>query len=159
MLVPIDIPTASYAVASAPDTLTTVSIGSCVAICLYSSSASVGALMHCMLPRAEQHMTNPYLYTDTALSSITKELIERGVTVQELTAKIVGGAQMFPTLHTEGQDIGKRNIDEAKLLLKVIGIPIVASDVGGNNGRSLVFDLTTGGVTITQALSAEVKQI
>jgi chemotaxis protein CheD len=159
MLVPIDIPTASYAVAKAPDTLATVSIGSCVAICLYSASVNVGALMHCMLPRAERHMTNPYLYTDTAMSNILKELLKQNITVQQLTAKLVGGAQMFPTLEGNNQDIGKRNIDEANLILQVIGIPVIASDVGGNNGRSLVFDLSTGMVTITQALSAEVKQI
>jgi chemotaxis protein CheD len=127
----IDVPTASHAVGRAPDNIGTSGVGSCVVICLYSQEDKSGGLVHYMLPRAEQDMTNVYRYADTSLSA--------------------GGAQMFPglaPLNEDGKSIGQRNVEEADLLLKTIGIPIVGKSILGFRGKSLVFDLASGNVVI-----------
>jgi chemotaxis protein CheD len=146
----IEVPTAAYAIARAPESLMTIGVGSCVAICLYSPQFHAGALLHCMLSRAGQHVPNPFLYADTGISRILEELIKIGVTPTSLVAKLVGGAEMFPTLQTPGESgIGTRNIEETTKILQAIGIPVASSSLGGNRGKSLAFDLNTGIVTIT----------
>jgi len=45
-------------------------------------------------------------------------------------------------------NLGSRTIDVVTTELDKLGIPIVGEDVGGNKGRSLIFDLANGSVTI-----------
>jgi chemotaxis protein CheD len=147
----IDVPTASHAVGRAPDNIGTSGVGSCVVICLYSQEDKSGGLVHYMLPRAEQDMTNVYRYADTSLSAVLSELAKAGIRKDKLTAKVIGGAQMFPglaPLNEDGKSIGQRNVEEADLLLKTIGIPIVGKSILGFRGKSLVFDLASGNVVI-----------
>lgn len=40
--------------------------------------------------------------------------------------------------------IGPRNVDAVLHELKVLRIPVVAQDVGGNSGRTIEFDPKTG---------------
>jgi chemotaxis protein CheD len=150
--VQIDVPTAGHAIATAPDSLTTEGVGSCIIVCLYSQKNKTGALLHCMLPRAENDNSNPYRCVDTALDRIVVELLHRGIKIPDLTAKLVGGAQMFVT-HESRLSIGQQNIDETLRILNAMGISVVASDVGGNSGRSLTFDINTGLISIFKALS------
>ena len=147
----IEVPTASFAIGQAPSSLVTVGVGSCVAICLYSPRHRAGALLHSMLGRAGQRVPNPALYADTGISAVLEQLIKLGVPPTSLTAKVIGGAEMFPVLQQYYlHAIGKRNIDEATRLLQAIGIPIAGTSTGGNRGRSLTFDLSSGLVTITE---------
>ena len=156
----IEVPTASYAIAQAPNSLTTVGVGSCVAICLYSPESHAGALLHCMLSRAGQHVPNPALYADTGVSTVLEQLLKLGVTPTSLIAKLVGGAEMFPTLQTaDAHGIGQRNVEETTKILQAIGIPIASTSLGGNRGRSLVFDLATGVVTVTEPFKAQGQSI
>jgi len=150
MTAPINVPTAGYAISKFPDSLTTLGIGSCIVICLYSQEHQTGALIHCMLPRTENDNSNPYRCVDTGLNQIVVELLHRGIKITSLTAKLVGGSQMFPTIESE-QSIGELNIAEATHSLHAMGIPVVASDLGGNSGRSLVFDLNNGSVSISRS--------
>jgi chemotaxis protein CheD len=145
----IDVPTASYALSAAPNSISTIGVGSCIVTCLYSESMKVGVLLHYMLPRLEKDTSNPYRYADTAISTVLKELATHGIDRHGLKAKVVGGGQMFANLAVT-ESIGKKNIDETYRLLRTLGIPIMASDVGGNVGRSVIFDLTTGAVTVTK---------
>jgi chemotaxis protein CheD len=147
----INVPTAGYAIGTMPDSITTVGVGSCVVICLYSRERKIGALLHCMLPRCEGDSSNPFRCVDTALNQIVVELLHQGVKTSELTAKLVGGAQMFPSIHTQ-TSIGQQNLDESLRILKAMGIAIAASDTGGNSGRSVVFNLDSGEVSITNSL-------
>jgi len=144
----IEVDTSNYAIASAPDILSTSGIGSCVAICLYQKERKCGALLHIMLPRAEKDGLNPLRFADTALSTVLVELSKQNITKEQLVAKVVGGAQMFKNATSENS-IGARNVAEVRLLLTSVNIAIMAEDVGGTNGRSLEFNLETGGVTIS----------
>jgi len=143
----INVDTSDFAVGSAPQVLTTAGIGSCVAVCLYQKERHIGALLHIMLPRAEGDHLNPRRFADTAINLAILELGKHSVGPDELTAKLVGGAQMFKAFASAG-NIGMRNVEEIRRILQTIGIPIEAEDIGGNTGRNLEFDLDSGLVTI-----------
>lgn len=144
----IEVNTSDFALGKAPQTLTTFGIGSCVAVCLYEKERHIGALLHIMLPRSEGDHLNPLRFADTALSFVLVELQKQSITPVNLTAKLVGGAQMFKA-YAQTSNIGAKNVAEIKRILQAIGVPIESEDVGGNAGRNLTFDLSSGLVTIT----------
>jgi chemotaxis protein CheD len=154
----IEVPVAGFAIAKDPDSLITVGIGSCIAICLHSQDKKVGALLHVMLPKASQDLSNPFRYVDTALSQIFEQLQAIGINSKELAAKLVGGAQMFPSA-VDSLAIGQTNIQEATRLLSVAGVSVIASEVGGHNARSIVFEAATGIVSIFQGAPTSSQKI
>ena len=59
-------------------------------------------------------------------------------------AKMAGGAKMFAVKGTgDLLNIGERNAEAIKEILKNRGIPLIASDCGGNYGRTIEFDPVT----------------
>lgn len=144
-----------FAVDQAPTVLLTQGIGSCVAVCLYQKEQKIGALAHIMLPKAikiasDGDQVNPLRFVSTALPIVVGELEKVGIAKESLSAKIVGGAHMFKVLGgREEDDLGTKNIQAAEEYLTTAGIKIDNEEVGGNVGRSLEFDLTTGVVKVT----------
>ncbi|MDR1134986.1 MAG: chemotaxis protein CheD [Clostridiales Family XIII bacterium] len=135
-----------YAKSRAPEIIVTYALGSCVGICLYDSLRKIGGLSHIMLPEssmASRTETNRMKFADTALTDITRDLVNMGAS--RLTAKIAGGAQMFatPAMGAMG-DIGGRNVRAVKAALARLKIPIIAEDTGRDYGRTVYFDLSTG---------------
>ena len=136
----------SYYVGRNPSTLICIGLGSCVAIALHDAQNHVGALAHAMLPSYHEgrDKSNPGKYVDTSVYLMVDELQELGTKKRMIKAKIVGGAQMFTFISPDVLDVGSRNIEWAKKVLKDEGIPIIAEDVGGKKGRTMNFDLKTG---------------
>lgn len=135
-------------VIEAPDKIRTSGLGSCVGVVIYDTFKKVAGLAHVMLPDSsltKQSEYNPYKFADTAIDILIDKLIQLGARKSQLKAKIAGGAQMFQ--FQTGSDImriGPRNVDAVKKMLKTYQIPIVSSDTGGNQGRTIEFDpLTT----------------
>lgn len=134
-------------VIEAPNKIRTSGLGSCVGVVVYDSFKQVAGLAHVMLPNS--HLTkqtefNEYKYADTAIDSLVNQLIKLGARKSQLKAKIAGGAQMFQ--FESGSDImriGPRNVDAVKEKLKQHRIPIMSSDTGGNQGRTIEFDPLT----------------
>src|SRR5690625_5750322 len=92
-------------------------------------------------------------------SDVCSSDLDEGARKFSLKAKIAGGAQMF-TFQTSSEitRIGPRNITAVKERLKMHRIPIVAEDVGGNNGRTIEFDAITGMLKV-RAVNQEEKFI
>lgn len=136
----------------APDTIRTSGLGSCVGIVLYDMSKQVAGLAHIMLPDsglAKQNQINKYKYADTAIDYLIEKLIENDARKFSIKAKIAGGAQMFQINGTSDvMRIGPRNVEAVKERLKMHRIPIISSDVGGNSGRTIEFDPSTGKLKI-----------
>lgn len=135
---------ADYKISKAPDKIITLGLGSCVGIAIYDKYTGIGGLSHIMLPDSQQFqkVAKVEKFADLAIPHMVKELLKSGINKRGMVAKIAGGASMFqfadksPTL-----DIGARNIKAVKKTLKEIGIPILAEDVGGNSGRTMILDL------------------
>lgn len=142
---------ADAAIISAPGTIATIGLGSCVGILLYDNICNIAALVHIMLPdsTAFKVITNPYKFADTAIPLIIKEMIQQGCSKRNIVAKIAGGAAMFKfSENTINSDIGNRNVIAVKEAIKQQGIKIVAEDVGGSKGRSMFANAENGMVTI-----------
>jgi chemotaxis protein CheD len=85
-------------------------------------------------------------------------MVEEGADYTSVEAKIAGGSDMFE-FESFGDGVGKRNVQAAKDELEKLGVPIVAEDVGGERGRTVVFDTGTGSLTIRTASDDGVKEL
>jgi chemotaxis protein CheD len=125
-----------YRVGSFP--MITIGLGSCIGLTLYDPNLRVGAMAHIMLPESGGRTDRPGKYADTAVPLLVKELITLGCKNRSIVAKIAGGACMFEYFGT-GLNIGERNAEKVRILLKERHIQLAAEDVGGKVGRSVTF--------------------
>ena len=138
-------------VAFSPDKLITVGLGSCVGIALYDKVIGFGGLAHIMLPDSTQFnkVTNMIKFADLAIPILVENMIKKGARLRNMSAKIAGGASMFNFSDKSIiMDIGNRNGIAVKNALKILSIPIIGEDLGGNKGRTLIFDIGSGILSI-----------
>ena len=140
---------------AAPDSITTIGLGSCVGVVLYDEIRKVSGLVHVMLPdstRIREH-ANRAKFADTGVPLLIEMLEKQGIYRRSLKAKIAGGAKMFDFGRnaTEEEGIGYQNVQAVKRVLAQYHIPIVAQDVGLNYGRTILFDPETCNLKVTSA--------
>lgn len=141
-----------------PDKITTVGLGSCIGIVLYSATHDVCGMVHIMLPSSKEikNNSNRAKFADTGIEDLVKMLDQRGVKKGSLVAKIAGGATMF--VFSGASDlgsIGERNIKSVKETLAALAIPIVAEDTGADYGRTIIFDNSSKKLTVRCAGKAD----
>jgi len=95
----IDIGMGELSVAKTPSSMITSGVGSCVVICLFSTSQKAGAMAHIMLPKRTITSIpideSQYKYADVAIPVMLESLEKEGIRKTSLVAKIAGGANMF----------------------------------------------------------------
>lgn len=141
---------ADYAVA-ANGTISTIGLGSCVAIVLHDAKAQVGGLAHVLLPSEamSRDKSNPAKFPTTAVPLLLSEMRRLGASLERITAKIIGGASMFGNLMPAGGiNIGERNVTAVRDVLAATGVPIVAEDTGSDYGRSVFLYVLSGRVEV-----------
>lgn len=141
---------ADYAVAT-NGMLSTIGLGSCVAIVLYDAEAAIGGLAHVLLPSESmsRDRSNPAKFPATVVPLLVEEMRGLGAELRRMRAKIAGGASMFGNLiGTGGINIGERNVVAVRAALDRAGIPLVANDTGSDYGRSVFFYLDDGRVEV-----------
>ena len=130
-------------VARETEQLSSVGLGSCVAVIVFAPKQRVAALAHCMLPERSDDDDILGKYADSAVPALLELLHDAGGTAP-FAAAIVGGASMFPGLPSDFvRDIAGSNVSAAKKALADASIPLRAEDVGGHVGRSVLVDPTT----------------
>jgi len=152
---------AQWKTTQAPNKLITLGLGSCVGVALYDPLNKIGGLCHIMLPDSTQFKRNENLgkFADTAIPIVYEEMVSRGAKKKGIIAKIAGGAQMFSSADSRViGNIGKRNVDKTIEVLKQMGIRLVAQDVGGNHGRTMIFDTCDGSVYL-RILGKKMKKL
>lgn len=141
---------ADYAVSQGDMVLSSVGLGSCIAIALYDARTGIGGLAHILVPSPSlaRDTSNPAKFPSTAIPLLVAEMRRRGAS-SEITAKIAGGASMFASLIPAGGiNMGARNTFATREALVDAGVPLVAEDTGGDHGRSVYFHLATGRLEI-----------
>ena len=117
---------ADLKVGRAPDTLTTLGLGSCIGLTLYDPVSKIGGLVHYMLPDSTKlkNNTNIAKFGDTGIRELLKQVLASGANQRRLVAKIAGGACMFEMsgLSSVG-NVGARNAEAAKEILKELKLP------------------------------------
>lgn len=138
---------ADLKVAKAPDTLTTLGLGSCIGLTLYDPVMKIGGMVHYMLPDSTKIKNNSNIakFGDTGIRELLRQMLASGASQRRLVAKIAGGAQMFAISGNSAVgNVGERNAEEAVLMLRELGIPLIARDTGLNYGRTVELDCETG---------------
>jgi chemotaxis protein CheD len=136
---------ADLAVASGDAVLVTAGLGSCVALALHDRARGIAGLAHILLPSVGTGPVSihPAKYADTGVPLLVGEMRRHGARGR-LDARMAGGARMFAALLSSGINMGQRNVDAVRAALAALDIPVVAEDVGGDYGRSVRVDASTG---------------
>ncbi len=160
---------AQHKVVAEPALLVCSALGSCVAVCLYDPFARVAGVVHILLPNARYTLKceNPDKFADAGVQNLVADMAGRGAHRKRLRAKIAGGACLFDfgprdsssyTEITAVASIGERNVAAVKSILAMLGIPIVAEDVGERYGRSVYFN-SDGGAMRVKSVKAGEKEL
>lgn len=133
-------------------------LGSCVAITLWHPVLRCGGMCHFLLP-GRNDATREALdgrYGDEAVRLFLRETDRLNTTPGEYQAKLFGGGNMFYDLMGGGAvTVGQRNIEAARVLLRVAGFALQEEDVGGSGYRKIIFDLGDGSVWVRHEKKAD----
>lgn len=154
----IEVGMAEMKVSQAPNILVTRGLGSCVGIVLYDSVKKIGGLAHPMLPDIEtaKIKTNQSKFVNSVVYKMFEDLRRQGCLKSMLRAKLFGGGHMFSAIPSQSMfNIGAKNIEMSKDILKSLGIRLIGEDTGGNYGRTIEVDLSTGVVKIKTIFHGE----
>ena len=145
---------ADYAVTVADAELVTSGLGSCTAVAVYDAPNGVAGLAHAMLPRAEGDpgSDSEAKFVDTATAALLRDVRAVGGSLDSARAKLVGGSEMF---EFSSGSIGPRNVEAAERALADGGVRVVASDVGGDYGRSVRLRGSAGELVVRSAERGE----
>lgn len=119
--------------------MSSIGLGSCIAVVLHDKKRCVGGVAHVMLPNSNEKKDRPGKFADTAVPKLLEDLISGGSNKRDIVAKIAGGSSMFKQFKGN-LDIGGRNLEAVKKVLNEYKIPLEAEDTGGNLGRSIMYD-------------------
>ena len=155
-----------YCVVKKPTRITTL-LGSCVAVCLWNKVTQAAGMNHFLLPGGSLIDGPNTRYGDVAIDTLVESMAKLGCPPRSLQAQIFGGGAVVEHLSSVGSDIGEKNIRLARSQLAKYGIRIVHQDVGGDSGRKIHLNSTTGRVTVktvamsydTQYRSAKTKEL
>lgn len=126
-------------------------LGSCLAVCAYDKHAGVGGMNHFLLPEAppneDKKFSESFRYGSAAIESLLNSLYSKGAAKNGLTIKIFGGGKV---LNGVSRDIGQKNIDFARRFFQRENMRIDGEDVGGIQGRRIIFFPRTGKVLMKE---------
>jgi chemotaxis protein CheD len=137
---------AGLLVSEKPVMMNTV-LGSCVSVCLWDKSKKIGGMNHFMLPFWNGNGLASPKYGNIAMQQLIDKITGMSCKHEDLVAKVFGGARMLRE-QSAYFDIGRRNIDLAIRSLKDENIPVIASSTGGDKGRKIFFNTSTGEVLL-----------
>jgi two-component system chemotaxis response regulator CheB len=136
-----------YFISKQPHIISTL-LGSCVAVCLYHPQLKFGGMNHFMLPSSPTKERSGK-YGDYA-TGVLLQFMERTVgSLTGLQAIISGGANVINAI-SNGVQIGQRNIEVAREILKKHNIPIMKENTGGTLGLKLHYQNWDNRLTVEQ---------
>lgn len=127
-----------------PGTITTI-LGSCVSVCLWDPVQRVGGMNHYLLPYWNGEGLQTPKYGNVAITTLIERMIAIGSRRENLQAKVFGGASMLDN-SCAFLNIGERNVMLAETALSESRITVASRNVGGNQGRKIMFMTDSGDV-------------
>ncbi len=122
-------------------------LGSCVTVTMYCPILNIGGITHSLLPfplpGSQNTGDQTGRYVNFSIQHVFKKMTALGATTPKMEVKIFGGGQMFlplPGKQTQTTlNIGRRNVETALRTIQELGLNLTATDVGGTQGRKLLF--------------------
>ncbi len=117
-------------------------LGSCIAVCLFDLERGIGGMNHFLLPglvHPDEIFTSEVgRYGMYAMELLIGDLIKRGARREKLSAKVFGGGAVLKFRQGDG-DVTGSNVKFTTKYLELEGIPTGTRDVGGVQGRKILF--------------------
>lgn len=137
----------------AGERLITYALGSCLGIAVHDPVASVGGLLHVMLPTGSidpaKMQAKPAMFVDSGLPLLFKECYRLGAKKERMIVKVAGGAHAGASESEDRFQIGKRNVLALRKLLWKNGVMVHAQETGGvQTSRTMWLNVATGAVTL-----------
>lgn len=142
------------------DTRIRTVLGSCVSLTFWHPHLLVGGMCHYMLPNRsleKRGIRSDALdgrYADEAVAMLVKEVNAVGLPHREYQVKLFGGGNMFPGRATQVNNVGLRNVEIAREMVKMHNFNCVAEHLGGDGHRNVIFDVWNGHVWVKHAALA-----
>lgn len=121
-------------------------LGSCIGLVLHDAHNRVGGMAHIVLPTSSGPDQPLGKFANTAVPELIRLIALSGGRPINLSAKLAGGANMFGT--SNRNSIGDQNLAMVERLLNERSIPVVGRHCGGQQGRRMSYDVTTGNVLV-----------
>ncbi|MBF0165729.1 MAG: chemotaxis protein CheD [Magnetococcales bacterium] len=129
--------------------ITTV-LGSCIAVCLWDRLRKEGGMNHYKLPLWNGDGLPSPKFGNIAIAKLIERMDEMGCMRRNIVAKVFGGGAVIKS--SSGLlNVGERNIEVAIDHLARENIPIIASDMGGDYSRKILFNTAEGTIMMKRA--------
>lgn len=128
-------------------------LGSCVSIIMWHRQRRIGGMCHYMLPERLSRQASrgrDGRYAGDAVQFFREEIRRAGTAPWDYEVKLVGGGRLF----NAGMDVGRRNIDVARRLLREHGFSVVAEHLAGVGYRHVVFEVDSGQIWLKHVTDA-----
>jgi len=142
-----------YRVSKNPNMFKTI-LGSCVGVIIYDKVNKIGGLAHVYLPRSMDYKKNPkknnynLKYADILIPHMIRELVRNNGQKRYFISYIIGGATLFNVKPNSVIDIGRKNLEIVREILRTEKITFFELHVGGKTGRKVIFNLSNGDISI-----------
>lgn len=125
-------------------------LGSCVSTFIWDPITKFTAVNHFMLPICKDNYNPTPKYGDISMDLLIRKLVYKGVNINNLRAKVIGGASTLQHSTEGNYKVGEKNLDFAIKFLGSLDIPIVGLNIGGNFGRRVIFNTYNFDVMVKQ---------
>jgi len=135
---------------SIEDVIITYALVSCVGLTIYSPKNHTAGMAHIALPKPVTINKSNRIgyYATTAVPEIINRMCyQYGCNKRDMIVSLYGGA--ISQNKNDIFNIGKRNVETVKRILKDMGIKINFLDIGGTNSRTLKMNVATGRITVS----------
>ena len=137
-------------------TLVVTVLGSCLSVTMYNRRKKLGGICHGLLPRCPDQTNcvkgcgKAFKYVDCSIRHMAKLFDQRNVKRSEIEVKCFGAADMFSGKNESCgiESVGKQNVKTAEEFILSEGLSILRMDVGGLQGRKILFYTDTGEVLL-----------
>lgn len=150
---------ADFHVAKGAASFTCLGLGSCIGLYALDPEAHVSGMVHIMLPEAfkDKPVEKPGKFADTGIPALLAALEKAGANPRKLVMAYAGGAQVFKTGPgtLPKMDVGARNSVAVTEILRKMGARVIATDTGGNSGRTMMACSATGQIKIRTVSGGE----
>ncbi|MCC6233722.1 MAG: chemotaxis protein CheD [Verrucomicrobiales bacterium] len=131
-------------------TLTTYSLGSCLAVAIYDPVIRCGGLLHAMLPDSSidpvKAAKQPGMFIETGVAALFRAAYQFGAEKMRMRIAVAGGGQIMD--NSGFFNIGKRNYEALMALFQKHGLRVAAEQVGGLVNRTVYLNVASGEVRL-----------
>jgi chemotaxis protein CheD len=152
---------------SREDIIISTVLGSCIAVAMRDEVAGIGGLNHFMLPGisgpGDRHSgpkafaTEDAKYGMYAMELLINDLLREGCRRDRLRSKVFGGAALLGFGSQGQRTVAEENIEFVMDFLETEKIPILATDVGGQEARKILFFVKSGKVLLKRITGTMTK--